>query len=100
LVAQAFVFGAQAELFKQFLKTAENLIDTDVIKLWELRGSIEKLHYIVVWILRTPQRRKQFEKDDKFCNPQTLKPKRENSTRWNFCYQMIKRALVLRAQIQ
>jgi hypothetical protein len=99
LVAQEFVFGGKADIFQQSLAAANQDIELDVPKLWELRGPIGKLHYIVVWILRTPQRRKQFARGDETYEAATLVPKRENATRWNSCFQMIKRAVVLRNQI-
>jgi hypothetical protein len=81
LVAQEFVFGGKADIFQQSLAAANQDIESDVPKLWELRGPIGKLHYIVVWILRTPQRRKQFARGDETYEAATLVPKRENATR-------------------
>lgn len=101
LVAQAFILGEKQELFEQALAKAERSEDgqDEAIKLWQLCGPIGKLHYTVVFILRTPQRRQAFKKGSDECDATHLVPKRDNSTRWNSIFQMIKRALKLRAQI-
>jgi hAT family C-terminal dimerisation region len=99
LVAQAFVLGEKAELFEQAITAAEMGRDEEV-QLWQLCGPIGKLHYIVVYILRTPQRRQQFKvAAGGECEPTELMPKRDNSTRWNSIYRMIVRALQLRQQL-
>jgi hypothetical protein len=101
LVAQAFLLGEKQEIFKQALAKANRGDDTedDVVKLWQLCGPIGKLHYTVVFILRTPQRRQAFKRGSDECEATDLVPKRDNSTRWNSIYQMIKRAIKLRLQI-
>jgi hypothetical protein len=57
LVAQAFILGEKQEMFEQALARAERGEEDDSVKLWQLCGPIKKLHYTVVFILRTPQRR-------------------------------------------
>jgi hypothetical protein len=100
LCAQAFVFGAESELFEATLDAYEkDLVSDQHAQLWKLRGPIGKLHYIVVYIRRTPQRMQAFAKGNG-CNPAELAPLRDNSTRWNSVYRMIKRALELRAHIE
>ena len=69
------------------------------MKLWQLCRPISKLYYTVVFILRTPQRRQAFKRGSDECEATDLMPKRDNSTRWNSIYQMIKRAIKLRLQI-
>jgi hypothetical protein len=54
LVAQAFIFGAESEIFKETLKAYKLELEQGNIKLWELKGPIGKLHYIVIYIRRTP----------------------------------------------
>lgn len=96
LVAQAFILGEKAEIFEQALTAAERGRD-DEVQLWQLCGPIGKLHYIVVYILKTPQRRQQFKAaGGENYEPTELMPKRDNSTRWNSVYCMIQRALKLR----
>jgi hypothetical protein len=101
LVAQAFILGEKQEMFEQALVKAERGEDNqdEAIKFWQLCGPIGKLHYTVVFILRTPQRRHAFKRGSDEHDATTLVPKRDNSTRWNSIYQMIKRALKLHAQI-
>jgi hypothetical protein len=93
LVAQAFILGEKQEMFEQALARAERGEEDDSVKLWQLCGPIGKLHYTVVFILRTPQRRQAFKRGSDECEATELVPKRDNSTRWNLIYQMIKRAL-------
>jgi hypothetical protein len=101
LVAHAFILGEKAEIFEQALAKTERGEDDqkDAVKLWQLCGPIGKLHYTVVYILRSPQRRQAFKKGNDECEATDLVPKQDNSTRWNSIYQMIKRALRLRQQI-
>jgi hypothetical protein len=56
LVAQAFLFGAESEVFAYTLDQLQKQIDEGLIKtnLWKLCGPIGKLHYIVVYIRKTP----------------------------------------------
>jgi hAT family C-terminal dimerisation region len=98
LVAQAFILGEKKEAFDRALKACEDDREEEV-KLWQLCGPIGKLHYIVVFILKTPQRRQTFQAGNDDYDPTELVPKRDNSTRWNSVYRMIKRALQLRQQI-
>jgi hAT family C-terminal dimerisation region len=99
LVAQAFILGEKQEMFEQALVRAERGEEDNSVKLWQLCGPIGKLHYTLVFILRTPQRRQAFKRGSDECEATELIPKRDNSTRWNSIYQMIKRALRLRQQI-
>jgi len=99
LVAQAFMFGAESELFEHTLQAAEQQLNTGGEKLWKLCGPIGKLHYLVIYIRKTPQRRQQFAAGGDGCDPTELIPRRDNSTRWNSTYRMIARALFLRQAI-
>jgi hypothetical protein len=101
LVAQAFLLGEKQEVFEQALAKAEQGEDEEDkgTKLWQLCGPIGKLHYTVVFILRAPQRRQAFKRGSDECEATDLVPKRDNSTRWNSIYNMIKRAIKLRSQI-
>lgn len=101
LVAQAFLFGAESEVFAYTLDQLQRQIDEGLIKtnLWKLCGHIGKLHYIVVYIRKTPQRRQEFQAGGVDCDSTTLVPVRDNTTRWNSAYLMILRALVLSSQI-
>jgi|SRR5271163_624960 len=96
LVAQAFIFGAESELFEETLKAYERDIESGKTKLWELRGPIGKLHFIVAYIRKTPQRRQEFARPGDGIDPPSYEPKQDNATRWNSVYQMIKRALQLK----
>ncbi len=101
LVAQAFLFGSDSEVFAHTLDQLQRQIDDGTIKtpMWKLRGPIEKLHYAVVYIRKTPQRRQEFAAGGTDCDPTTLVPKQDNATRWNSAFIMIVRALLLRQHI-
>jgi hypothetical protein len=101
LVAQAFLLGEKQEVFEQAVARAERDEQggDEADELYKLCGPIGKLHYTVVFILRTPQRRQAFKRGDKEVEATYLVPKRDNSTRWNSIYTMIKRAIKLRSQI-
>ncbi|MGH2638576.1 MAG: hypothetical protein ACRDF4_04745 [Rhabdochlamydiaceae bacterium] len=101
LVAQAFLFGAESEVFEHTLDQLQRQIDDGTVKtkMWKLRGPIGKLHYAVVYIRKTPQRRQDFAAGGPDCDSTTLVPKRDNTTRWNSAFIMIVRALFLRQQI-
>lgn len=100
LVAHAFVLGEKQIEFEEVLHAERNDLELEGrVKLWNICGPIGKLHYIVVYILRTPQRRAAFKAGGEDCNPTTFVPKRDNSTRWNSIFEMILRALELRQAI-
>jgi hAT family C-terminal dimerisation region len=100
LVAHAFVLGEKQTEFEEVLHAERNDLELEGrVKLWNICGPIGKLHYIVVYILRTPQRRTAFKAGGDDCDPTTFVPKRDNSTRWNSIFEMISRALDLRQAI-
>lgn len=101
LVAQAFLFGSESEIFAYTLDQLQRQIDDGTIKtpMWKLCGPIGKLHYTVVYIRKTPQRRQEFAAGGPDCDSTTLVPKQDNTTRWNSAFLMIVRALSLRQQI-
>lgn len=106
LAAQAFLYGKDEEAF-----TAEvygTLAIADVKKqldVWRKKGPIGKLHNIVTFIRRTPQRREQFRSMEvsqfDLANEtvQNLMVVCDNDTRWNSACTMIERALHLRHRI-
>lgn len=106
LAAQAFLYGKDEEAF-----TAEvygTLAIADVKKqldVWRKKGPIGKLHNIVTFIRRTPQRREQFRSmevsqfDLDNETVQNLMVVCDNDTRWNSACNMIERALHLRHRI-
>ncbi|KAF1732502.1 putative AC transposase [Beauveria bassiana] len=92
LAAQSFLFGANEEppgdedgIFS--LPTPTEL-ETEQ---WRRRGALGKLHNIVVYIQRSPQRLAQFRE---LSGGRNLV--RDNSTRWNSWYAMIRTAIKLK----
>ena len=73
------------------------------LRTWRKRGPVGKLHNLVVYIQRTPQRRHAFEQilnsPDQQEDFNHLQLVADNATRWNSLYDMIIRALRLRDKI-
>ena len=70
------------------------------LKLWRKRGPLGKLHNIVIFICRTPQRRERFANIRRFDSMAKgdfdhLQLVVDNATRWNSLYAMIERAIKL-----
>jgi hypothetical protein len=100
LVAQAFLFGSKSEVFAYTLDQIQHQVDSNVrIPIWKLRGPIGKLHYAVIYIRKTPQRRQEFAAGGPDCDSTKLVPRQDNATRWNSTFLMIMRALSLRQHI-
>jgi hypothetical protein len=105
LSAKAFLFGKE---FDAFEKDIENVREhSELLKelnIWRKRGPVGKLHNIVVFICRSPQRRDKFADIKTFSESETtdfnhLKLVVDNATRWNSLYLMIERAMKLRDRI-
>jgi hypothetical protein len=65
LSTRAFLFGDNPDTFELEIDNLEKLkleirYERELLAQWRKRGSIDKLHNIVVWIQRTPQRRDSF----------------------------------------
>jgi hypothetical protein len=75
--------------------------EQEELKAWKKRGPIGKLHNIVVFIRRSPQRREAFlrvaQADDEF---KKLMLKQDNATRWNSVYAIIDKAMKKKEDIQ
>ena len=99
LAAQAYLFGEKDEAFEENLHKYEAEIKAGQLKLWELCGPIGKLHYVVAYIRKTPQRRQAFKRLPGHPDAPQLEVVCDNATRWNSAYQMIQRAFLLRDQI-
>jgi hAT family C-terminal dimerisation region len=65
------------------LSDSDDLTREDITR-WRQLGPLGKLHNIVVWVQRSPQRMQAFKKDSS-----GKAPKRDNSTRWNSWFEML-----------
>ena len=107
LAAQAFLLGeAPPQVFEAELVIAQQSKDVEAKEreLWQKKGPLGKLHNIVKFIRRTPQRRQAFaaiQSVDGFNDKRAdkLGVKSDNATRWNSAYDMIHRAIFLRSRI-
>lgn len=67
LAAKAFLFGNNPDAFELDADKLSNLKlevkhELELLALWRKRGSIGKLHKIMLYIRRSPQRRQSFMK--------------------------------------
>ena len=105
LAAKAFLYGKD---FDAFEKDVENVrANSELLKeldVWRKRGPVGKLHNVIVFICRSPQRRQKFAdtkgfSTDEKTNFDHLNLVVDNATRWNSLFLMIDRALKLKDRI-
>ena len=105
LVVKAFLWGEDAETFEAEIITRQDL-DREVEKLqaWRRKGPLGKLHNIITWICRTPQRWDRFEEkvrqNQEVGAVKALSLIHGNDTRWGGDYDSITRAFDLRESIE
>jgi hypothetical protein len=108
LAAKAFLFGTEYDAFEKDIESAKEKSDLlQELKRWRKRGPVGKLHNIIVYICRSPQRRTKFANikaiTDEEGNFNTefdhLSLLTDNATRWNSLYLMIERAIKLKDRI-
>ena len=92
LAAKAFLYGEDSASFEQDMEGHRGSSDQlKELKLWRTRGPVGKLHNIVVFICRSPQRRERFadlspEQKGAFDHLNLVV---DNATRWNSLYSII-----------
>lgn len=95
LAAKAFLFGENSEDFDVEIIVNRTLKrERAELQVWRRCGPIGKLHNVVVFIRRSPQRQEAFkdlaEIGEAFAELVLIQ---DNATRWNSAYMMIDRAL-------
>jgi len=114
LVAKTVMVGNAAESFDEELSTITS--ESEQLQKWRKRGPVGKLHNLVTYITRSPQRIEQFEAlqtsllhqqgsegSEGFAagfDHQTYRLVRDNDTRWNSLFEMIARAIKLRPALE
>jgi hypothetical protein len=103
LVVKGLLFGKDAAAFETEVQTVHELQQEErELELWRKRGPIGKLHNVVVFIRRSPQRIEEFKRLQlldllqEFGHLQALA---DNATRWNSTSNMMERALRLKDPI-
>lgn len=103
LIARALFFDERKDIWEaqsQMQKSSE-----EEIELWRKLGPIGKLHNFIKWVRRSPQRNERFlviveqNRKKNQWTPYRLNLVQNNNTRWNSTHDMIKRAIILRAEI-
>jgi hypothetical protein len=105
LVGQAALFGKSSEAFAEIIESAS--IEDLELQQWRRKGPIGKLHNVVYWINRSPQRCERFEAlQRRLITPYRPEEKKDTyglikdvETRWNSFYHSAERACYLRPAI-
>lgn len=105
LVGQAALFGSDSEAFAEAIETAT--LEELELQHWRKKGPIGKLHNIVYWVNRSPQRCERFEALQRLHiapgKPDTKKEVyqaiKDVETRWNSFHHSAERACYLRVAI-
>jgi hypothetical protein len=102
LACHSYLYGHDPESFEVEVVLLDSLArENEELKAWRKHGPIGKLHNIVVFIRRSPQRRGAFLRvattEDEYAKLMLIQ---DSSTRWNSVYNMIDRAMKKQADIQ
>jgi hypothetical protein len=103
LVVKAFLWWEEPEAFELEAESLRTQQDEEAeLLLWRRRGPIGKLHNIIVWIGRSPQRRDKFNEKVKQLHPDSVATALiyGNDTRWGGDYHELVRALQHREALE
>lgn len=108
LIARAALFGTDPEIYEAVAASVSQPSNEKFqheVEVWKKLGPIGKLHNIVKWIKKSPQRYDRFVEVVKQhrsalgLESTVLLLKQDNKTRWNSTYMMIERAVELSEEI-
>ena len=104
LVVKSFLWVSDAEVFEAQISTYHDLQqETAELEAWRRKGPLGKLHNVISWISRSPQRRERFQAEvRKSLGPNTKAVSliRSNTTRWGSDYDSLLRAFELRDPLE
>jgi len=102
LCVKAFLWGYDVETIEREIGLGDDYQE-DLVELlrWRRMGPLGRLHNILIYITRTPQRIDRFEERVRAHNPDetVFIPKIGNITRWSSDYESLERAFRLREPI-
>src|SRR5439155_25057246 len=95
---KALLFGGDADSFELDIRNFRELQqEVEELNTWRRKGPIGKLHNIITYIRRSPQRIEQFLQIQSNVNgTKTLMIVTDNATRCNSTYNMLERGIALR----
>jgi len=103
LAVKAFLWGKNPETFEREVDAFINHTDEETeLLLWRQQGPLGKLHYIIVWIGRSPQRREKYEEKVRQLHPDCTASAlvQGNETRWGGNYDELVRAMNQREALE
>lgn len=104
LTVKALLWGINADAFELEINSHRELQhETEELEAWRQKGPLGKLHNIITWISRSPQRRDRFEEKVLQAlgpNTKALALIHGNTTRWGGDYNSLTRAFDLREPLE
>jgi len=104
LVVKSFLWGSDAEVFEAQISTYHDLQqETAELETWRRKGPLGKLHNVISWISRSPQRRERFQAEVRKSlgsNTKAVSLIRSNTTRWGSDYDSLLCAFELRDPLE
>lgn len=104
LVVKAFLWGTNSVAFEAEINSHQEMQqEAEELEAWRRRGPLGKLHNIITWISRSPQRRDRFEEKVQHllgADTKALALIQGNTTRWEGDYDSLTRAFELREPLE
>jgi len=103
LVVKAFLWGNDPETFEAVVDSLVNKDDEEAeLLLWRKKGPLGKLHNIIIWIGRSPQRRDKYEEKVNQLDPECTATSlvHGNETRWGSNYDELVPAIQQREALE
>lgn len=106
LIARTLLYGQEADRIEVQTQLLQDQSEAQEIAAWDACGVVGRLHNIVKWIRKSPQRNGRWMNCQERTrirtssrSPKALELVPNNDTRWNSTYKMIKRATELQSEL-